>query len=145
MCFLSNTFFSEPLFNSIDNKGFPLIGKVNKFLYSNAFWDGESTTYGGGNCHTYRSFTTIDVVGHEFAHGLTEFNSGLVYTGEPASINESMSDIFGKALEFYTLPNQFTWTLGYRIPVLGSDAIRSMSNPNLLKQKRYYKGKYWTE
>jgi len=132
-------------FNSIDNKGFPLIGKVNKFLYSNAFWDGESTTYGGGNCHTYRSFTTIDVVGHEFAHGLTEFNSNLVYTGEPASINESMSDIFGKALEFYTLPNQFTWTLGYRIPVLGSDAIRSMSNPNLLEQPNYYKGKYWTE
>ncbi|MBK6497155.1 MAG: hypothetical protein IPG00_02895 [Saprospiraceae bacterium] len=51
----------------------------------------------------------------------------------------------GKALEFYTLPNQFTWTLGYRIPVLGSDAIRSMSNPNLLEQPNYYKGKYWTE
>lgn len=131
-------------FNSLDNKGFPLVANVNNFLYSNAFWNGQSTTYGGGDCNNYKSFTTLDVVGHEFAHGLTEFNSGLIYLGESGAINESISDIFGKALEFYTQPAQFSWLLGNRIPRSGNDPFRSMSNPNSLNQPKYYNGEYWT-
>lgn len=131
-------------FNSLDNKGFPLVANVNNFLYSNAFWNGQSTTYGGGDCNNYKSFTTLDVVGHEFAHGLTEFNSGLIYQGESGAINESISDIFGKALEFYTQPAQFSWIIGNKIPRTGNDPFRSMSNPNSLYQPKNYKGDYWS-
>lgn len=131
-------------FNSIDNKGYPLIGKVNNYLYSNAYWDGEATTYGGGDCHDYKSFTTIDVVGHEFAHGFTEFNSGLIYNGESGAINESISDIFGKALEFYTQPSQFSWFVGHKIPKPAKTPFRLMSNPNAMEHPKYYKGQFWS-
>lgn len=131
-------------YNSLDNQGFALIGNVNNVLLNNAYWDGTSTTYGAGDCHNYKSFTSLDVVGHEFAHGLTEFSSNLVYMGESGAINESISDIFGKALEFYTQPSHFSWIMGHKVPRLGTSPFRSMSNPNSRDQPDYYKGNYWS-
>jgi Zn-dependent metalloprotease len=132
-------------YNSLDNQGFPMIGGVNNILLNNAYWDGTSTTYGAGDCHNYKSFTSLDIVGHEFAHGLTEFNSNLMYIGESGAINESISDIFGKALEYYTKPNHFTWTLGHKVVRTGISPFRSMSNPNSRDQPNYYKGSYWSD
>lgn len=132
-------------FNSLDNQGFALIGNVNNILLNNAYWDGASTTYGAGDCHDYKSFTSLDVVGHEFTHGLTDFNSNLVYMGESGAINESISDIFGKALEFYVQPNNFSWNLGHKVVRLGTSPFRSMSNPNAREQPKYYKGSYWSD
>jgi Zn-dependent metalloprotease len=131
-------------YNSIDNEGYALTGKVNFFLYNNAFWDGESATFGGGDCFTYNSFTSLDVVGHEFGHGLTEFNSGLVNSGESGAINESISDIFGKTLEYFTKPNQFSWTVGDLVAKQPEEAFRSFSNPYQYYQPKMYKGKYWS-
>lgn len=43
-----------------------------------------------------RNFTTRPIVGHEFAHGVTEATCNLVYVGEPGALNESFSDVMGK-------------------------------------------------
>ncbi|GIE79879.1 hypothetical protein Aph02nite_58290 [Actinoplanes philippinensis] len=45
-------------------------------------------------------YTSLDVVGHEMAHGLTAATAALVGTGESAALNESTSDIFGTLVEF---------------------------------------------
>lgn len=132
-------------YNSLDNQGTKLIGFVNNSLLSNAYWDGAAATFGGGDCHNYNSFTTLEVVGHEFAHGITDYSSNLIYMGESGAINESFSDIMGKALEYYTYPNQFSWLIGKKVVRLGTSPFRSMSNPNSTEQPAYYKGMYWTD
>lgn len=109
----------------------------------NAFWDGEFTNYGDGNC-IYGPLTTLEVVGHEFAHGFTHHTSKLVYAGESGAINESMSDIFGKLLERKTDPDNFSWDLGHSF-LLTPDAkpFRVMDDPASVDMPDFYKGALW--
>jgi bacillolysin len=79
-------------------------------------------TFTGGN----GTLTPIDVVGHEFAHGVTRHEAALIYQGESGALNESFSDIFGVMVERY-LEGGVSW-------VLGEDAnfrMCSLENPNL--------------
>jgi Zn-dependent metalloprotease len=69
--------------------------------YSNAFWDGTKMTYGDGDGSNYGPLTSLDVAGHEMSHGVTEHSANLTYSGESGGLNESTSDIFGTAVEFY--------------------------------------------
>ena len=41
----------------------------------------------------------LDILGHEFTHGVTHSEAGLVYEKEPGALNESFSDIFGEWVE----------------------------------------------
>ncbi len=127
--------------NSLDNKGMLLNSYVNRggFLYNNnASWDGTNMNYGKRSGST-DGVTAIDVTGHELTHGVTQYTSGLNYSGESGGMNESMSDIMGKSVQFYTKPSDKNW-------VLSNDmnwAIRDMSNPNAFKQPDTYGGLYW--
>jgi Zn-dependent metalloprotease len=69
--------------------------------YANAFWDGTKMTYGDGDGTNYGPLTSLDVAGHEMSHGVTEHSANLTYSGESGGLNESTSDIFGTAVEFY--------------------------------------------
>ncbi len=111
----------------------------------NAFWDGEFTNYGDGNCN-YGPLTTLEVVGHEFTHGFTEFTSKLVYSGESGAINESMSDMFGKLLERKTDPDNFNWDLGHSF-LLSPEAkpFRVMDDPASVGMPDFYKGELWED
>jgi len=42
----------------------------------------------------------IEVGGHEFTHGVTYYESGLIYSGESGGINEAISDILGVAIAY---------------------------------------------
>ena len=54
-------------------------------------------TYGDG------CFIVVDdVVAHEMTHGVTEYESNLIYSYQSGAINESFSDIWG---EFVDLTN----------------------------------------
>ena len=128
--------------NSYDNAGTALYSYVNDPTYTdNAFWDGSamnfnkrssSSTYPGG-------VTGIDVTGHELSHGVTQATSGLNYSKEPGAMNESMSDIMGKSVQFWSKPNDINWLLSNDMNWF----IRSFSNPNAYSQPDTYKGKYW--
>ncbi|MCC6514846.1 MAG: M4 family metallopeptidase [Chitinophagales bacterium] len=77
---------------------------------------------------------TLDILGHEFAHGVTEFTADLEYERESGALNESFSDIFGFMIERFA-QNGVTndWNIG-------EDAIilRSMSFPPALGQPSIY-------
>ncbi|MGH2751446.1 MAG: Ig-like domain-containing protein [Actinomycetota bacterium] len=118
--------------DSIDDAGMPLVSTVRycpnpaSCPYQNAFWNGEQMVYGEG-------FAVDDVVGHELAHGVTEFGSHLFYYFQSGAINESLSDVFG---EFVDLTNgagtdtaATRWQIGEDIPGIG--AIRDMEDPTL--------------
>jgi len=125
--------------NSINDNGFIL----NSYLsystnYANAFWDGQRMTYGDGN-FSIDPLVSIDIAGHEIAHGLTTFSANLIYQSESGALNESFSDIFGSAIEFFGKSASANWTIGEDIGLV----IRSMSNPNSYGDPDTYDGTNW--
>ncbi len=131
----------------IDNNG----GAMNPVVHMsqgasiiNAFWDGENAVFGNGDCHN-GPLTTYSVVGHEFMHGITDYTSDLIYANESGAINESMSDIFGKSLEYFNSPSTFSWELGPEFhKTMHGRTFRSMSDPNKYECPQLYLGEYWS-
>ena len=77
---------------------------------------------------------SIDVVGHELTHGVTEFTSNLIYRNESGALNEAFSDIMGTSIEFFFQPAgngdlKADYLLGEDVVKPGG--IRSMENPGL--------------
>lgn len=126
--------------NSIDNNGFQLNSYVHYSTnYVNAFWDGQKMTYGDGD-NSYTPLTSLDICGHEVTHGLTTFTADLVYSYESGALNESFSDIFGTAVEWFGKnPGQANWLIGEDI----GSAFRSMLNPKVYSDPHTYLGQYW--
>jgi Zn-dependent metalloprotease len=122
--------------NSIDDEGMPLRGVVHYGRdYDNAFWDGRRMVFGDGDGHLFLRFTrSLDVIGHELAHGVTEDENGLQYQGQSGALNESCSDVFGSLVKQHTLrqaADAADWLIG--ADILGPDvqgvALRSMKAP----------------
>lgn len=132
-------FLSEHNRNSIDGNGFQLNSYVHyDVAYANAFWDGFRMTYGDGNS-SMSALTTMDIAAHEITHGLTTNSANLIYQNESGALNESFSDIFGAAVEFYAKPTTANWLIGDET----GNAIRSMSNPNSFGDPDCYFGNSW--
>lgn len=125
--------------NSINGNGFKLLSYIHYDLnYGNAFWDGQRMTYGDGN-NGNTPFTAIDIAGHEITHGLTTFTADLVYQDEPGALNESFSDIFGAAVEFFANGGSGDWLMGEDLGFV----IRSMNNPGTYGDPDTYFGNNW--
>ncbi|HRG52446.1 MAG TPA: M4 family metallopeptidase [Bacteroidia bacterium] len=122
--------------NSIDGNGFKLINYVHVGnSWFNASWNGSFMMYGDGQG---KPLTTIDIGGHEMAHGLTSNSADLVYQGESGALNESFSDIFGNMTEYTARPTDNSWEMGEDI-----GAIRDMKTPNNYKNPDTYNGTHW--
>ena len=122
--------------DSIDNAGLPLVGTVHYGEdYDNAFWNSEQMVYGDGDGQLFNSFTSsIDVIGHELTHGVTENEAGLTYWAQSGALNESVSDVFGSLVKQYV--NQETaddadWLIGAELLTdqVNGDALRNMAEP----------------
>ena len=89
-------------------------------------------TYGDGDGVGYGPLVSLDVAGHEMTHGVTENTSGLEYSGESGGLNESTSDIFGTAVEFYAAnaEDQGDYLIGESFILDGGDPLRRMDNPS---------------
>ncbi|SNT35104.1 Por secretion system C-terminal sorting domain-containing protein [Ekhidna lutea] len=111
--------------------------------YVNAFWDGSRMTYGDGDGVNYGPLVSLDIVGHEITHGVTEYSANLVYSYESGALNESFSDIFGESIENFAQGTN-DWLMGDHIGAGGSGgALRSMSNPNAYGDPDTYQGTNW--
>ncbi len=125
--------------NSLDGQGMDLISSVHYGQnYNNAFWNGQQMTYGDGDNNIFVDFTRgNDVIGHELAHGLTQFTSQFVYSNESGGLNESMSDVFGSMFRQWQANQTVTaadWLIGSDImgPAAkgqGFKCLRDMANP----------------
>lgn len=99
--------------------------------YENAFWDGEQMTFGDGGSSLY-PLTSLDVMGHEVSHGVTEKNSGLVYQYQSGGMNEAFSDMAGETAEYYMQSQvglENDWLIGASI-MKNSTAMRYFKNPS---------------
>ena len=56
--------------------------------------------YGDGDGELFRRFTvSLDVIGHELTHGVTDHEAALEYHDQPGALNESFSDVFGSLVK----------------------------------------------
>jgi Zn-dependent metalloprotease len=122
--------------NSIDDRGMRLDGYVHRGShYNNAFWDGQEMVFGDGDGVIFSDFTgSLDVIGHELTHGVTEFTAGLEYHNQSGALNEHMSDAMGSLVKQYKLgqtADQADWLIGPEVftPGIAADALRSMKAP----------------
>ncbi|PCJ79766.1 MAG: hypothetical protein COA57_15385, partial [Flavobacteriales bacterium] len=129
--------------NSYDNTGSPLFNYVHYSTnYGNAFWDGSSVSYGDGDGATLGPLTSLDIVAHEFTHGMIESTANFVFSGESGALSESFADIFATLIEFYAKPSQANWLLQDEVYISGG-AKRSMLNPNAYSDPDTYLGTNW--
>lgn len=129
--------------NSYDNAGASINSYVHySFNFVNAFWDGAAMTYGDGDGTTYNPLTSIDIIGHEITHAVTEHTAGLIYSGESGALNESYSDCFGVTIDYFKNPATANFLEGDQASVTGTP-FRNMANPNQYNNPDCYNGLYW--
>ena len=121
---------------SIDDEGMALDATVHYGdRYDNAFWDGSQMVFGDGDGELFNRFTiSLDVIGHELTHGVTEDEAGLAYMFQAGALNESMSDVFGSLIKQRVLKQtaqQADWLIGAGLftAAVNGKALRSMKAP----------------
>jgi Zn-dependent metalloprotease len=122
--------------NSLDDAGLPLRAQVHVgHGWDNAEWDGDQMLFGDGDGEVFGDFTaSLDVIGHELTHGVTQYEAQLVYRNQPGALNESMSDVFGSMVRQYAAGqsvDQADWLIGAELllPDVKGVALRSMKAP----------------
>ena len=91
-------------------------------------FDGGLIMYGDGGSRFGPLAKSLDVAGHELAHGVVSHTAGLEYRFQSGALNESFADFFGAQID------RDDWLIGEDV-VLNGDCgggvpcLRSMSNP----------------
>ncbi|MBX3230736.1 MAG: peptidase M4 family protein [Labilithrix sp.] len=116
--------------NAIDGNGGALQSTVHfGRQFDNAAWIKTGMIYGDGG-QLFRALSvSLDVVGHEFTHGVIEKTSNLIYKNQSGALNEAVSDIFGAFIEHTVAPDaQKNWLLGEQV-VKSGKPLRDMVDP----------------
>lgn len=112
----------------------------------NSCWgcNGNTVMLGYGDTDYYKvndDWNTLDIMGHEFMHGITQSTATLDYNKESGALNESFSDIFGEMVESiaqgscdYLVGKASTRTVG---------PYRSFIKPKKYGQPDTYLGTNW--
>jgi len=122
--------------HSIDDAGLPLNATVHfGKKYDNAFWNGQQMVFGDGDGVLFNRFTiSVDVIGHELTHGVTQDEAQLQYFNQSGALNESISDVFGSLVKQYQLKqtaDKADWLIGEGLLAkkVKGVALRSMKAP----------------
>ncbi len=138
--------------NSYDDNGKSIVSQVHfDTLNGNGFWG--NSAYSSGLIYQgderfklgdgeilgnlpYGPPVSLEVLGHEFTHGVINYESNLKYKNESGALNESFSDMLGVAIDFYYTNIGHTtganWFLGdYELNFASLNGwYRDMANPN---------------
>lgn len=126
--------------NSYDNGGAG-IQLRHRAGMANAFWSGSGVIVLGANALDARYYNTLDVVAHEFTHGVVEAEAALVYQGESGALNESFADILGETCERWSENHQNIDWLHREDYFQGEN--RSFIDPNDRNDPDTYGGTFW--
>lgn len=120
--------------DGIDGLGMESLADVrfcrNGCPYNNAFWTGwdDAMFFGPG-------WAVDDITGHEYTHGVTDYESNLVYENASGAINESISDIFGELMDQTNGHGvdgpSVRWLIGEELALA---TLRDMRNPPAFNQ-----------
>jgi bacillolysin/neutral peptidase B len=142
-------FYNDVLIRrGVDDRGSYLDNMVNCIspededppLWGNAVWWKKKMWYGQveKKKKKLRSVAaSLDIIGHELTHGVTENTCNLVYRDESGALNESFSDIFGviianrvKDPAVYANPDKWDWAVGVDLGEKGKP-LRNMKTPKI--------------
>ncbi|MBL1208153.1 MAG: hypothetical protein D8M58_22335, partial [Calditrichaeota bacterium] len=126
--------------DSYDNNGSQILAYAHALDgWFNAQWLGDKMRFGDGTNNS-APLVSMDIVSHEYTHGVTGTSAGLIYQNESGALNESFSDIFGQSVEITVLGTDHNpeWLIAEEV-----DAFRSMKNPNIFGDPDTYHGNGW--
>ncbi len=99
-------------------------------------WDPSvrQMVFGDGGDFLNNFTASVDVIGHELTHAITEHTSPLDYQGQPGALNEHISDVFGimvKQMVQNETSDAADWLIGEDclLPGVKGLALRSMKDP----------------
>ncbi|MCP3145117.1 M4 family metallopeptidase [Pyxidicoccus xibeiensis] len=124
-------------YDSYDGAGATLHSTVYRGgPFFNAFWDGTRIVLREGGVAAPELSRALDVIAHEFTHGVIDHTSGLIYSGESGGLNEGIADIFGAVCEWHgrgKVVDANTWLFAEDVwtPDIPGDALRYMHDPKL--------------
>ena len=115
--------------NSFDGNGHTIRSVVHFGTnHNNAYFFNNELVFGDGDGEMFSPLSgSLDVIAHELSHGVTNYTSGLLYEGQPGSLNESFSDVMAIVMD------ADDWQLGEDVwtPNIPGDACRDLANPEL--------------
>lgn len=114
--------------NSFDNNGAKVDLYTGEGNDDEASWKMNSIYLGKSGSKTSNDLVSLDIVGHEFTHGVTQYSAKLQYSNESGALNESFSDIFGTMIEYYALNGSGDYLIGEDFWITDG-YLRNMSNP----------------
>lgn len=89
--------------------------------------------------------SSLDVVAHEYTHGITRFTAGLLSDKIPGALNESFSDILGIVIEQKSLNNPNHWLFAYDALGNTSPNVRDFSNPLNKQNPAFFNQTFWVD
>ena len=103
--------------NSYDNAYGDVLVFVHYFNpqmgLGNAKWDPDIHAIccaDGDSVDNYQPFTSEEIIGHEFGHGVLLSYTNVNYSGETGALDEGLADIWGACIEEYAnLPGNNMW------------------------------------
>jgi thermolysin len=117
---------------------------VGTFI-NNAFYCCDGLLlYGDGDGRIFNFLAGgLDVVAHEWTHGVTDFSSKLIYQDESGALNEAFSDIMAAAVEFYYYPlgggrESSDWLIAEDVFLGIPGYLRSLNNPIAAGEPDHY-------
>ena len=124
--------------NGIDDNNMDVIANIHFVgAEDNAFWFGGTNQmyFGDPFLTNLQPAAALDVLAHEYSHGVTQFTSDLIYSFESGALNESFSDIMGTAVEHYCQSEgsgllKADWYIGEDIRPTYSTGWRNLEDPN---------------
>ena len=109
---------------------------------NNAFWNTLWITCGKGENNN--PYVSVDIIAHEFGHGVTGYTAMLRSKGESGALNEGYSDIWGACVMQYALPNRGD-SIWYHGVDVNKSNYRNIKNPLSHGNPDTYKGKKWID
>jgi bacillolysin len=141
------------LVNPVRPQDVTALSAIYPAYFNNAAYYGAGyVVFGAGSATSSgvtitRNFAgALDVVAHELTHGVTQYTSNLIYSGESGALNEAFSDIMGALVEFRWQPigvgpGKADWLEGEDVTLSGQ-GIRSFIAPNTLGSPDHYSLKF---
>jgi pseudolysin len=113
----------------VNKNGTPMVLQMNVHVakLDNAFWDGESMTFGDGR--ELYPLTSLGIAAHEVSHGFTQQHSNLTYDGQSGGMNEAFSDMAAQTAEYYAHKKN-SWQIGGEIFKIEGESMRYMDQPS---------------
>jgi len=85
--------------DSFDDNGGTVITSIHFGNGETAYWNGTQIYFGDGTNNSNPLGLHLQIVGHEFTHGVTAYTADLIYMYESGAINDGYSDVMGTVID----------------------------------------------